>query len=334
MSLGKKSKHGKTTIVFISILLLTYSSCQKLSSIPTEEDNFIIVPPTNLEVLFAHDASVLIYWDQVTAVGFSYYKVYFGTNRANLSLAAETSNDFFFVDSLSYDSTYYFQVTSVYANGDESGASNLVSAQPVNYLHPDEPIGLSVQGHNDDSGKYMTVIWSANLDGDLGGYEVYRDTSSTFQTDTISFTNLVAVLKTNSFKDTTKLILDKQYHYRIIAFDFAHWRSVPSQAAGDMVLDRPTLVSPSNGATINSLNNLVFAFSQVQGASGYIFYISSSSSGGDIYTTTLTPDQDSLVYPGSSLNPNQLYYWHIAATTLDPNTPNSVSDVFSFALTQ
>ncbi len=334
MPSGEKLGFASSAIIFISILTLTNSGCQKLSSIPTEEDNFIIIPPSNLGNVYAHDASVLIAWDQVTAVGFSYYRVYFGTSRSKLGFAGETLDYFFSIDSLSYDSLYYFQISAVYANGVESGGSNIDSAKPVNAYAPYTPTGLVVQGHNDNSGKFMSAIWSANFDGDLAGYEVYRDTSEAFQPDTTSFVNRVVVLTTNSFKDTTNLVINRQYYYKVIAFDFAHWRSSPSQPASDEILAEPALVSPPNGSTISATNNLVFAFNQVQGASGYILYISSSSNGGDIYTTTVAADQDSIMYAGSFLNPNQLYYWHVAATTLDPNTPNSTSEVFSFALTQ
>ncbi len=325
---------SRAKVVCFFVFLLAVAGCQKLSSVPTAEDNFIIIPPTNLQVFSAHDASIVVQWNQLNAVGFSYYKVYFGTNKTSLNFAGETTNNYFFVDSLSYDSTYYFQVTAVYANGNESGPSNFVYAQPKNYLPPLVPIGLNVQGHNDEFGKYMMVIWSANPDGDLGGYEVYRDTTSTFQPDTLAHTNLVAALTTNVYRDTTNLIVNKKYFYKIIAFDFAHWRSVPSQPASDMILDRPTLVSPANGSTLNYLNTIMFKFNQVQGASGYIIYVSSSPTGGEIYSATVSSDQDSLVYSGSSLNYNQLYFWHVAATTLDPNTPNSVSDVYNFAITQ
>jgi hypothetical protein len=270
----------------------------------------------------------------VTAVGFLYYNVYFGTDSARLSFAGETTDNSFFIDSLSYDSTYYFRVSAVYENGVESSLSNYTHAKPVHLSPPAQPSGLTVQGHNDNSGKYLTVIWSANTDGDLGGYEVYRDTTSTFQPDTATFKNLAAVLKTNSFKDTTNIVLDKEYYYVVIAFDFAHWRSVPSQIANDMVLERPALISPPNGAVFNYSSEIVFKFKQVEGATGYIFYASTSANGGDIYTNQITPDQDSIEFSGSSFNPNQLYFWHVAATTVDQDEPNSVSDVSTFTITQ
>ncbi|MFZ1080528.1 MAG: hypothetical protein WAO19_01225 [Candidatus Kryptoniota bacterium] len=334
MPRNERAKRRKEISLFVLIIVLIFPGCQKLSSIPTSEDNFIIVPPAGLAVYFAGDASILVYWGPVNAVGFSFYKVYFSTDSAKLNYIGETTDNSFFIDSLSYDSTYYFRITADYENGIESGPSNYVHAQPVNLSYPAMPLGLSVQGHNDGYGKYMTVIWSANTDGDLGGYEIYRDTSGTFQPDTLSFKNLAAVLKINSFKDTTNLLLDEEYYYKVIAFDFARWRSVPSQSANDMILEKPVLIFPSDGATISYYSGLTFDFKQVQGATGYIFYVSSSINGGDIYTSTITPDQDSIAFSGSSLNPNQLYFWHVAATTIDQNTPNSVSDVFSFTITQ
>jgi hypothetical protein len=311
-----------------------FSGCQKLSSIPTSQDNFIIVPPANLIVVGAHDAAILIYWNPVSAVGFSYYNIYFGTKPANLRLTTETTDNAFFIDSLNYDSTYFFQVTAVYSNDSESTPSNLVSAKPVNVYPPNTPIGLTVQGHNDNSGKYMTIFWNANTDDDLGGYEVYRDTSASFQPDTINFSNLISISQTNVFRDSSNLTVSRNYYYKIIAFDFDHWRSQPSQSANDRILDRPSLISPADNSTFSAQDNLSFTFGAVDGSSGYIFYITASPNGGDVFTTNLAPGQDSVFISGSSLNPNELYFWHVAATTNDPNIPNSTSLVYSFMLTQ
>jgi hypothetical protein len=311
-----------------------FSGCQKLSSIPTSQDNFIIVPPANLIVIGAHDGAILIYWNPVYAVGFSYYNVYFGTKPTNLRLTTETADNAFFIDSLNYDSTYFFQVTAVYLNDSESTPSNIVSAKPVNEYPPNMPIGLIAEGHNDNFGKYMTVIWTQNTDGDLGGYEVYRDTASTFEPDTLSSSNLVGISHSNVLRDSSKLVINQTYYYKVIAFDFDHWRSQPSQVSGDEILAQPRLISPPNNSTLSAQNDLAFSFAKVNGATGYIFYISTSPNGGDIFTTNLTPEQDSFSLSGTSLNPNELYFWHVAATTVDPNIPNSVGGVFSFVLTQ
>jgi len=324
----------KYFLFLITISLMIISGCQKLSSIPTSEDNFIIVPPTGLRVVYSGNATIFVAWDQVTTVGFSYYNVYFGTDSTRLNYVGETTDNSFLVDSLSYDSTYYFRVTVVYENDSESTPSNYASAQPKLLSPPAMPTGLTVQGHNDKSGKYFTVIWSANTDGDLAGYEMYRGTSSTFLPDTVTFNNLVAVSKINSFKDTTNLALDEGYYYKVIAFDFAHLRSAPSQSAGDLILEKPVLISPRNSSNVSYYNNLTFHFKQVMGATGYIFYLSSSANGGDVYTSFVASDQDSIEFPASSFNPDQLYFWHVAATTFDQNAPNSVSDVFNFTLIQ
>ena len=334
MTAIEKLKSARRTFFLCQFFVVVLTGCQKISSIPTSEDNFIIVPPTDLTIFEATDASIVFYWQQVSTVGFSYYNVYFGTNSKALHLTAEITDNSFSIDSLSYDSTYYFQVTAVYLNDSESTPSNLDSAKSVNEYPPATPIGLTVQGHNDDSGKYMTLIWPANTDGDLGGYEIYRDTSATFLPDTTGFLNLIATSKTNAFRDTTDLTIGRDFFYRVIAFDFAHWRSQPSPPANDLILARPNLIYPSENSTLSAQNDLLFTFARVGGASGYIFYISTSRNGGDIYSTTLSPDQDSVSLSGASLSPNELYFWHVAATTLDPNLPNSVSGSFSFVLTQ
>ncbi len=257
-----------------------------------------------------------------------------GTDSSHLQFISETSNNLFYIDSLKYTATYYFQVTAVYENGVESPPSNFASAEPINYFNPVQPIGLTVRGHNDNSGKYISLIWTANTDGDLAGYEVYRDTTDNFQPDTLRFSNLVASVTTNFLKDTSNIVTGREYYYRIIAFDFAHWRSVPSQEDSDMVLQRPTLVYPANDSAINYQDNLIFQLNPVPGASGYILYFSTSADGGDVFTTNIPSNENIVAYSGAALITGELYYWHVAATTSDPNTPNSVSNTFSFAFTQ
>ncbi len=324
----------KSSIASAIAALLLFSGCQKLSSIPTAEDNFIIVPPINLFVLSAHDASVYLQWSGVGAVGFSYYNIYYGTDKAHLNFEAQSYTNLFYVDSLNYNSTYYFEVTAVYANGAESGPSNIVSAKPINYFAPTQPSGLVVLGHNDNQGRYMTVAWSPNFDGDLAGYELYRGTTGSFQPDTTRLTNLVATLTTVSYIDTTNLALGTEYYYKVIAFDFAHWRSIPSSPDSDIILRRPIPSSPSDGATLSANGILTFTYSQVPYASGYILYVSSSENGGDVYTATVPAGVNSVTYAGTSLNFNQQYFWHVAAYSKYSDTPNSVSNVYSFILTQ
>ncbi len=325
---------SRPLLALAAFLLISISGCSKESSIPTSSDNFIIFPPTDLFVLSAHDAGIFVEWSPVAAAGFLYYNVYMGTDSTKLNFISETSNNYFYVDSLNYTTTYFIHVTAVYANGIESPPSNFASAKPVNVYAPVQPIGLTVQGHNDASGKYLSVIWTSNPDGDLAGYEVYRGTASSFQPDTLRFTNLLTTVTTNFLKDTSNIQVGREYYYKIIAFDFAHWRSIPSEPDSDMVLQQPTLIYPANDSAVNYMDNLVFQFNQVPGASGYIFYLSSSAGGGDIYTANIPANQNNYAYSGAAISTGELYYWHVAATTKDPNTPNSVSNVFSFAFTQ
>ncbi len=106
---NEPTQNSKGILSFILTPLVCLSGCQKLAPTPKSQDNFIIVPPRNLIVIGAQDAAILLYWDPVFAVGFSYYNVYFATKATNLRLTAETLNNSFFIDSLNYDSTYFFK---------------------------------------------------------------------------------------------------------------------------------------------------------------------------------------------------------------------------------
>jgi len=310
------------------------SGCRNLSSIPTESDQFILVPPTGLFVFYDQDASVSLFWSQLTAAGFSYYNVYRGTSLTNQVIVAQTTDDVFYCDSLSYDSTYYFSVSAVYENGKESTKSNYVVADPINYSVPPAPANVVAQGHDDDEGKYMIINWSSVQVGDLGGYEIYRDTLDALVPDTVGGRNLIAVTRTNELRDTSDLQTDKAYYYKVIAFDFQHWRSASSAGASDLILDRPQLVSPPDGASISYYNPVVFMYSPVKGATGYILYISTAPSGGEVDSVHAAAGIDSIFYSGAALYYNQLYFWKVAATSSDAGLPNSVSRPFSFTVTQ
>jgi fibronectin type 3 domain-containing protein len=322
----------KVGIAIFAILHLT--GCYRDTNLPTQTENILLIPPSNLTVFSAHDGEITIVWSPINSYSLTGYNVYMGTLSNSLRFQGFTPNNYYYVDSLSYDSTYYFRVTAVYSNGQESDSSNIVSAVPVNLSPPSKPAGVTVYGHNDNYGVYMNITWSSNQDGDLAGYEIYRGTNSNFIPDTLSFKNRVSVVKKNFYVDNKSLELDETYYYKVIAYDFGGLRSTPSDPASDMILEKVQLISPPNGSSVPYGYPVTFKFSNVAGASYYTVFVTSSIDGGQIWSTTVPAVQDSAVYSGGDFVPNQQYYWKVAASTVNPAIPNSMSNSFMIVVSQ
>ncbi|MGB9592421.1 MAG: fibronectin type III domain-containing protein, partial [Candidatus Kryptoniota bacterium] len=248
-------------VVFVILMFLQLSGCSRDTNIPTQTESILLIPPSNLTLFSAHDGEITIVWSPINSYSLTGYNVYMGTLPNLLKFQGFTTNNYYYVDSLSYDSTYYFRVTALYSNGKESDSSNIVSAVPVNLLPPSKPVGVTVSGHNDNSGIYINVTWSQNQDGDLAGYEIYRGTNSNFIPDTVGFTNRLSRVTRNFYLDNKSLELEQPYYYKVIAYDFGGWRSAPSDAASDMILEKVQLLSPPNGSSVSYGYPVIFKYS-------------------------------------------------------------------------
>lgn len=321
--------------VSIAILVtVQLVSCSRDTNIPTQTQSPLLIPPTNLTVFSAHDGEITILWSPINSYSLIGYNVYMGTDSRLLEFKGFTTNNYYYVDSLSYDFTYYFRVTAVYSNGRESDSSNMVFARPVNLLRPSKPVGVTANGHNDNSGVYVNVMWSPNQDGDLAGYEIYRGSTSDFIPDTTTFTNRLSRVNKNFFVDKISLELEQPYYYKVIAYDFGGWRSAPSDVASDMILEKVQLISPQNGSIVSYGYPVTFRFTNVYGASHYTVFVTSSIDGGQIWSATVPAGVDSVLYSGGDFLQNQQYYWRVAASTISSAIPNSMSNSFMFIVSQ
>jgi fibronectin type 3 domain-containing protein len=166
--------------------------------------------PTGVQAA-AGDGSVALQWSDNTEADLAGYRVYrhvVGADWPTTPLASPTTaswND----DTAVNGTTYEYRVTALDTNGNESAASPAVTATPVDRTPPGVPTGLSASA-GDGS---VDLSWSADTDGDLAGYRVYRRiaggtwAAAAIATPTVNALHDVAV--TNG---TT-------YEYRVTAVD-------------------------------------------------------------------------------------------------------------------
>jgi hypothetical protein len=171
-----------------------------------------------------------------------------------------------------------------------------------------------------------TLDWS-----DVTGATTYRvqvSTSSSFTTTVVDQQNLTSsqyVVPSGLLNNNT------QYYWRANASNTQNtsaWSSVWSfTTIGSTGLSAPTLLSPPNGATNQSLTPTL-DWSDVSGATAYRVQVSTSSS----FTTTVVDQQNLIVsqyvVPSGLLNNNIQYYWRANAS----NTQNTSawSSVWNF----
>jgi hypothetical protein len=117
---------------------------------------------------------------------------------------------------------FFFRVTAATDNNNEYWRSNIVSGHSVDNLPPIAPNGaaLAVQPNGN-----IRISWNRNrTDGDVGGFTIYRSTTSGFAP---SMANAITITRDSSYLDMTSAV-GVQYFYRIKAVDIHGNESVPS----------------------------------------------------------------------------------------------------------
>ena len=136
----------------------------------------------------------------------------------------------------SYDSmtvtggSFFFRVTAATEHNDEYWRSNIVSGHSVDNLPPIAPNGaaLAVQPNGN-----IRISWNQNrTDQDVGGYSIYRSTTSGF---ILSLANAITVTRDSSYLDITSAV-GVQYFYRLTAVDIHGNESAPSLELSTMPL--------------------------------------------------------------------------------------------------
>lgn len=184
-------------------------------------------------------------WNASSGDNVAGYNVYRSTSsfsdiaqatKLNNQLVTETS----YTDaSVSRGTTYYYRLTAVDNEGNESDLSEQVSATPQDVSPPAPPTDLSASV----SGEQVDLGWSANSESDVAGYNVYRSTVSFDATG--SATKLNSSLITGTSYTDSDTELGTTYYYRVTAVDSDRNESgLSEEAAATPSAEEASFVNP------------------------------------------------------------------------------------------
>jgi len=212
--------------------------------------------------------------------------------------------------------TYYYKISSFDLGGNISQSSEQVFGVPQDLTAPSPPINFVV--HNGD--EQVTISWNENIEGDLGGYNLYRNSDSTFTP--MSSDKIATIESSESSHIDSGLVNGFTYYYRLTAVDTSGNESL----VGDLIIGTPTDQTPPDPPTglavINGDHNITLSWTPNMERDLWYYLIYRSETSG--FTPT---SSDSLIKVSSettsiidaSANNGVSYYYKIIAADVGNN---------------
>ncbi len=321
----------RRVIVLMLMLTLVFgAACERERIVDPGPDSIAPLPPAGLLVESARDGYIFISWIRNKELDLSGYVVH----RAEESdparfMRVDTVTQFYFIDEQrSYDTTYSYFITALDESGNESAASDTVSARAMNRYAPDPPSEFSVNGFNDGDRRMMRLAWSAVDEADLAGYRIYRSDVPFEAADS----SLLLTEHVSPFlDDLTVTQTARRYFYAVTAVDRGGMESDLSRVVSDVISSLPVPLSPAEDGSAEAYP--LFRWQRAPEAAAYLLSVSLSENTGEIWSRVMLPDNSdtlSFRYDGSPLTPGELYYWRVSSMTAVNGKPNGVSDARRF----
>jgi fibronectin type 3 domain-containing protein len=207
--------------------------------------------PTGLGAM-GGDGSVSLNWDDNQEMDLAGYSVYRSTTSGTNYLLLETNlaSSAYIDNTAGNGTTYYYVVSAIDINTNESAQSAEVSATPGEGTTPAAPIGLgAVAGDN-----LVSLSWDDNSEPGITGYNIYRSNIS----GSFGSTPFINVLS-GSYSDRS-VVEGTTYYYKVTAVDGFGNESPMSEevSATPMENQAPviTFIEPLDGQSVPVRTNL------------------------------------------------------------------------------
>jgi len=241
---------------FYSILLIIfYTSCAREELNGPVDDIPVLPPPAYISFYYSTDGEIGVEWEPVKHFGLDGYVVYMSSGgNTNFSKQSFLKQNYFFIDSLSYDSTYYFYVATRNKNGIESNPGDTIYTKPLNRYVPPGIRNLGINAVSGNGEKRIDVDWSPPYVSDIAGYNIYRNSTVFFEPVEEYFH---ARCDDTFFSDTSGLIRGKTYYYLIETFDKGFLKSSVNSTTRDLVMVEPEIIYPVNNQILIRTDNFI-----------------------------------------------------------------------------
>ena len=320
------------SVIIIALSAIALTFCSRETTTEPADDGIPPTAPVGLSVYYAADGEIGIEWVANKGSGIEGYNVYRSVNdTVDMIQIGFTANDYYTESDLDYDSTYFYKISATDIFDNESEFSESVFATPTNKYKPYAPTRLTVNARNWYDSLSINLTWYPPTDNDIKGYKIYRSISNDFNLDS---SNVLAFTSSNSFTDTSKLELLTEYFYSVTAVDKGELSSNFSSVVSDIILDRPKLLFPVDGSTIEM--PIQIRFKSVSQAASYKLIIQQNPLFDVVYEKTFSiseiKDNISISVEWYSYEYYKTYYWRIIAYSHGNSDPNSFSDLYSFTI--
>jgi hypothetical protein len=314
------------------VVFILLQGCERPNDPVQNDDGIPPAVPAGLAVYYSADGEVGLEWIHNLEMDVTGYNIYRRTESSGYSRINFTSRDYFFDDSLSYDTVYYYRISAVDNSGLESVLSPEVSAKPENKFNPRVPQRLFINARNWNGERSVFLNWSRTDETDITGYKIYRGTSEGFTADTSAY---LAYTTVPEFSDTSAEELYVKYYYSIKAVDKGGLESSLTPEISDMLLENPELLYPAQDFEVHNFRRFVFVGSGAPAS--YKIVVQSNLFFGEIWQSDISSSEirDTIYVevPSGVFYYNTPYYWRVAAYTVS-NQPNSISPLYKFIIKQ
>lgn len=317
-------------ILIPAVILLWISGCQRDTTSSITGDNLPPAVPTNVKIYSAYDGEIEIVWHANVEPDLKGYNIYRSTDSTNFVLTDFSDQNYYLDDSLNYTTRYYYRITSLDIENNESEPSPVVSAVPKNIYPPLTPRFLTINARNWIGDIYIYLTWDPGFETDIAGFKIYRSTVPGFSTDT---TNFVGFSNNSNYPDTLDLSLLTPYFYKIKAVDKGNLISDPSSEVHDLILPIPEVISPIGNVRTNFVT---FKFNALSIPATYKVSLQTNPYFGEFWSkeisTNTINDTISVDFDGNYIDYNVNYYWRVSTYTVNDSDPNSISQLYNFIL--